>query len=141
MQGTTFVPSTPLDLPTIQTILSRAMAEATLVEARHSAREDIETLCLNLIRAFTSSLVHGDLVPFDAALQQLFDWLEVHDEDAYAWHAALSTLRRGLSYLAPLVPGADLAFADTMIDGARLRPLTISLTSGRDRVVIKSPRK
>jgi signal transduction histidine kinase/DNA-binding response OmpR family regulator/ABC-type sugar transport system substrate-binding protein len=119
-QGTTFAPPTPLDLQTTQTTLSRAMAEATLVEARHSAREDVEALCLNLIRAFTSSLGHGNLAPFDAALQQLFDWLEAHDEDVYAWHATLSTLRRSLSHLASLVPGANHVFAATMIDGARL---------------------
>lgn len=117
---TTLVPATPSDLETTQTTLARAMAEATLVEARHSTRQEIETLCLNLTRAFTSSLGGNDPTPFDAAMQQFFDWLEGHDEDAYAWHAALSTLRRGLSNLLPLVSGANLVFADTMIDRARL---------------------
>jgi len=77
-------------------------------------------LCLDLARAFTSSLGRDDPAPFDAALQQLFGWLEARDEDAYAWHAALSTLRRGLSLLLSLVPGASLVLADTMIDRARL---------------------
>lgn len=117
---TTLVPSTQSDLETTQTTLSRAMAEATLVEARHSTRQEIETLCLNLTRTFTSSQSRNDPALFDAALQQLFDWLEVHGEDAYAWHAALSTLRRGLSNLLPLVPGANLVFANLLIDRARL---------------------
>jgi hypothetical protein len=117
---TTLVLSTQPDLKTTQTTLSRAMAEATLVEARHSTRQGIETLCLNLTRTFTSSLSRNDPAPFDAALQQLFNWLEEHGEDAYAWHAVLSTLRRGLSNLLPLVSGANLVFADTMIDRARL---------------------
>jgi signal transduction histidine kinase/AraC-like DNA-binding protein/ActR/RegA family two-component response regulator len=117
---TTLVPSTPSDLETTQTALARAMAEATLVEARHSTRQEIETLCSNLTRTFTSSLSRSDPAPFDAALQQLFDWLEVHGEDAHAWHAALSTLRCGLPHLVSLVPGAKLVFADAMIDRARL---------------------
>lgn len=117
---TTLVPAAPSDLETAQTTLARAMAEATLVEARHSTRQEIEALCLNLARTFTSSLGGNDPGLFDAAMQQLFDWLEVHGEDAYAWHAALSILRRGLSNLLPLIPGANLVFADTMIDRARL---------------------
>jgi signal transduction histidine kinase/DNA-binding LacI/PurR family transcriptional regulator/AraC-like DNA-binding protein len=116
----TLVPSTSADLETTQAALAWAMAEATLVEARHSTREEIETLCLDLARAFTSSLGGNDPAPFDAAMQQLVDWLEVHGEDAHAWHAALSTLRRGLPHLVSLVPGANLVFADTMIDRARL---------------------
>jgi signal transduction histidine kinase/DNA-binding LacI/PurR family transcriptional regulator/CheY-like chemotaxis protein len=118
--GATLVPSTSTDLETTQSALARAMAAATLVEARHSSRQEIESLCLNLARAFTSSLGCNDPARFDAALQHLFDWLEMHGEDAYAWHAALSTLRRGLANLPALVPGADLVFADTMIDRARL---------------------
>ncbi len=117
---TTLVPAMPSDFETTQTTLARAMAEATLVEARRSTREEIETLCLNLTRTLTSSLSRNDPALFDTALQQLFDWLEVHGEDAYAWQAALSTLRRGLSHLVSLTPGANLVFADTMIDRARL---------------------
>jgi signal transduction histidine kinase/DNA-binding LacI/PurR family transcriptional regulator/CheY-like chemotaxis protein len=117
---TILVPSTQSDLETTQTTLARAMAEATLVEARHSTREEIETLCLDLVRAFTLSLGRDDPALFDDALQHLFDWLEVHGEDAYAWHAAFSTLRRGLSNLLPLLPRANLVFVDTMIDRARL---------------------
>jgi signal transduction histidine kinase/AraC-like DNA-binding protein/ABC-type sugar transport system substrate-binding protein/DNA-binding LytR/AlgR family response regulator len=117
---TTLVPSAQSDLETTQTTLSRAMAEATLVEARHSTRQEIETLCLDLARAFTSSLGDNDPALFDVALQQLFDWLEGRGEDTYAWHAALSTLRRGLSDLLPLVPGANLVFADSLIDQSRL---------------------
>ena len=64
---TTLVPPPPSDLETTQTTLARAMAEATLVEARHSTREEIETLCLDLVRAFASSLGRNDPAPFDAA--------------------------------------------------------------------------
>jgi signal transduction histidine kinase/DNA-binding LacI/PurR family transcriptional regulator/DNA-binding response OmpR family regulator len=120
MPVTALLPEASADLETSQTSLARAMAEATLVEARHSTRQEIEALCLNLARAFTSSLSHGDPGPFDAVMQHLLDWLERHDEDAYAWHAALSNLRHGLPGLTPLIPGASLVFADSLIDRARL---------------------
>lgn len=110
----------PSDPEATQAALACAMAEATLVEARHSTRQEIEAQGLSLVRAFASSLSCGDPGPFDTALQQLFDWFEMHSEDAYAWHAGLSTLRHGLPRLAPLIPGADLVFADTLIDRARL---------------------
>lgn len=114
------LPETPTDLEITQATLARAMAEATLVEVRHSTRQEIETLCLKLTCAFTSSLSHSEPGPFDTAMQHLFDWLERHDEDAYAWHAALSNLRHGLSGLTPLIPRASLVFADSLIDRARL---------------------
>ncbi|MBN1135440.1 MAG: substrate-binding domain-containing protein [Anaerolineae bacterium] len=70
--------ATPSDRQATQAALARAMAEATLVEARHTTRQEIETLSLSLVQAFTSSLSCGDPGPFDTALQQLFDWLEGH---------------------------------------------------------------
>jgi signal transduction histidine kinase/DNA-binding LacI/PurR family transcriptional regulator/DNA-binding response OmpR family regulator len=120
MPVTALPPETSTDLEASLASLARVMAEATLVEARHSTRQEIEGLCLNLARAFTSSLSHGDPGSFDTAMQQLFDWLERHGEDAYAWHAALSNLRHGLPGLTPLLPGASLVFADSLIDRARL---------------------
>ncbi len=117
---TIFTASKPIDLDTIQLALARAMAEATLIEARHSTRAEIENLCLNLTRAFISSLSCDDPRLFDTTLQQLFDWLEIHGEEAYAWHAALSTLRRELFNLLPMIPGANFSFADSLIDRARL---------------------
>jgi signal transduction histidine kinase/DNA-binding response OmpR family regulator len=100
--------------------LACLMADAVLIEAQHSVREDIERLCLNLIRAFSSSLAHNESVPFERALQQLFEWLEAQAEDANAWHAAFSTLRGALTDLLASIPQATLAFADTLIDRARL---------------------
>jgi signal transduction histidine kinase/DNA-binding response OmpR family regulator/ABC-type sugar transport system substrate-binding protein len=111
---------TPADLAATQIALAHAMAEATLVEARYSTPEEIETLCLKLVQAFTASLSRGDPALFGAALQRLFDWLEARNEDVYAWHAALSALRRGWPDQSSLVPRADVVFADTLVDSARL---------------------
>ncbi|HSD85159.1 MAG TPA: substrate-binding domain-containing protein, partial [Anaerolineae bacterium] len=103
-----------------QSALAHLMAEAVHIEAQHSTREDIEQLCLKLIHAFSVSLTATEPAPFDAVLQQLFEWLETQSEDANAWHAAFSTLRGALNDLLASLPGATLAFADALIDRARL---------------------
>ncbi len=114
------LPETPVDLLGLQGVLARTMAEATLVEARHSTRQEFEELSLQLTGAFAASLASGTAGPFDTALQHLVGWLDGRGEDAYSWHAALSNLRRGLSRLAPLIPGASPLFGDSLIDRARL---------------------
>ncbi len=67
-----------------------------------------------------TSLARHTPAEFDTGLQHLFDWIEAHGEDAYAWHTAFSTLRRGLPNLITADSSADLGFADTLVDRARL---------------------
>lgn len=93
--------------------LARAMAEATLVEARRSSLQEIEPLCLELAGAFEVAVKQNNATPFDQALQHLLNWLEAHNEDAFAWHAALSTLH------APHATRYSL-LAHSLIDRARL---------------------
>ena len=112
--------SPALEPGSIQTVLARQMAEATFIEVRRSSRETIDALCLDLTHAFASSLIHHDPRDFEEALQQLAQWLEARGEDAYAWHAALSTLRRSLPNLLTALPGAQPDFADTLVDRARI---------------------
>ncbi|MCX7680528.1 MAG: substrate-binding domain-containing protein, partial [Anaerolineae bacterium] len=115
-----FAPLATSRLETAQAALVPIMAEAVLVEARYSTREEVEGWCSALVRAFTASLAGKDAAPFNTALWHLFEQLEAHGESAHAWQAALSVLRGSLPDLLPLVPGADPAFADILIDGARL---------------------
>ena len=122
-ESSTFIPSafpSRQDSEATQIELAHRMAEAVLREAQHSRREEIAGYCLVLVRAFTSSLCTSDTTPFDLALQKLFDWLERHDEDTQTWQAAISTLRRGLSALQPAINPAGLAWADRLIDRARI---------------------
>ena len=105
---------------TIQIALSSLLAEAVSVEAQHSSRGEIETLGLDLVRAFWSSLARRDPARFDASLQRLVEWIEAQGEDAYAWQAAVSTLRRGLPNLLSMQTEAEPGFADALIDRARL---------------------
>lgn len=115
-----FAPSPPLDIESIQTTLARLMADATFIEVRHSPREKIDEVCLGLTHSFTSSLVSHDPLWFESVLQQLTQWLETQGEDAYTWHAALSTLRRALPSLLSALPGAQADFANILLDRARI---------------------
>lgn len=108
------------ELASIETTLARLMADATFSEVQHSSREKIDSLCLSLTTAFTSSLIHHNPLRFESALQELMQWLEVYDEDAYAWHRALSLLRRALANLLIALPGARPDFANMLIDRARI---------------------
>lgn len=88
---------------------ARAMAQATLVEARISSEQDIQPLCLALAQAYDTALARRDTAPFERALSRLALWVDAHDEDAFAWHAAISALDCPTSPL-----------AHTLIDRARL---------------------
>jgi signal transduction histidine kinase/AraC-like DNA-binding protein/ABC-type sugar transport system substrate-binding protein len=109
-----------LDRSAVASALARAMAEATLVETRYSSFEELETECLALVRAFARSLDRGDSADFAAALQGLLRWIELRDEDAAAWQAALSVFRRNLAVLLPDIPPARLAEAEMVLDDARV---------------------
>ena len=113
-------PPSSVEFETIQIELARAMAKAISIEFQHSPADEIESLCLDLVRAFMVSLDRHSPAQFDAALQQLFDWIEAHGMEAYPWHTALSTLRRGLPGLLSMGLSADLGFADMLVDRARL---------------------
>ena len=113
-------PSLTLEIGTIQTTLAHLMSDAAFIEVRHSPREEIEALCRDFVSAFMSSLKNHDTALFDAELEKLFQWVEVNDEDASAWNAAISTLRSGLPNLLSADSKADATFADALIDRARL---------------------
>ncbi len=92
---------------------AHAMAHSTVIEARRSSLEEIEPVCLALVRGFASALEKNDATDFDDALVQLTNWLDARNEDPFAWHAALSTLHA--SHSSPVSP-----LAHTLIDRARL---------------------
>jgi signal transduction histidine kinase/AraC-like DNA-binding protein/response regulator of citrate/malate metabolism len=101
--------------------LVRAMAEATLIEARHSPLDEVEDWCRRLVEAFTASLGRMDLAPFAAELLALLRWLDARNEDAHAWHAAISILRSGLPALLDQPPAQGVReYADTLLDWARM---------------------
>lgn len=112
--------SPTLDLEEVKARLASRMAKATLVEVRRVPVNQVEDLCFNLANGLVDSMTQNDATPFRLVLQSLLGWLEEHDEDASAWQAALSVLRRNL----PLLSEAGLAhgrtLAESLIDQARL---------------------
>jgi signal transduction histidine kinase/AraC-like DNA-binding protein/ABC-type sugar transport system substrate-binding protein/ActR/RegA family two-component response regulator len=101
--------------------LVRAMAEATLVEARHSVLDEVEDWCRRLVEAFTASLGRRDIAPFAAELLALLRWVDARSEEAHAWHAAISILRHGLPALLEQPPAEGAReFVDALLDWARM---------------------
>ena len=80
----------------VRLALTDLMAETASMEAHQSTPEEIDTLCRNFLDSFIHSLILGNSAQFDGMLQRLVDWIEIHEEDTYAWHMTLSALRRGL---------------------------------------------
>ncbi|HTX92803.1 MAG TPA: substrate-binding domain-containing protein [Anaerolineales bacterium] len=101
-------------------LLAHSMADAAYLEIRHSPYAEVENLCLNIVNTFQESLSRRDPKRFDAELQHIFTWTELHEEDAYAWHTAFSVLRGGLPALRSTVARSDENFADALVDRARI---------------------
>lgn len=106
--------------------IARAMAQATVVEAQHCALAEIEPLCLALVQGFNDAVAQNDPAPFDAALAQLAAWLDFNDEDAFAWHAAVS----GLQSLVSPSPLTHL-----LIDRARLEIAELAQRQATDALL------
>ncbi len=111
------------------------MANAAVIEVRHSPRDEIEVLCQNFLSSYISSLKSHDSTNFDAELEQLFEWIEKHDEDAYAWNGAFSILQSSLPKLLSADSRADPIFADALIDHARLVIAEITHRQATDRLL------
>lgn len=104
----------------VRQALTDLMTETASMEAHQSTHEEIDTLCRNFFDSFFHSLTLRDSTRFDSMLQRLVDWIEIHEEDTYAWHMALSTFCRGLPNLLSLESGIDPIFAEGLVDRARL---------------------
>jgi signal transduction histidine kinase/DNA-binding LacI/PurR family transcriptional regulator/CheY-like chemotaxis protein len=127
--------SLPSDIETSQQVLTQLMAEATFIEVRHSPRKEIEALCSDLVNTFLDSLTDQDPAHFTGGVQRLVDWLEIHDEDGYAWHAAFSILRQGLPGIRSRSQAAQFELADTLIDEARLAVAELTQRQATDALV------
>ncbi len=125
----------PPELDDRKTALAQRMADAMFLETRHSRREEIERLCTDIVQAFTASLSLPNQEKFDVELARLSDWLETRGEDASPWHAAFSTVRRGLPGLLAMIPGAEIHQADALIDGARIAVAELAQRQAADELV------
>lgn len=102
-------------------MIVRAMAEATLVEARYCTLDELESMYHDIVTAFVESVQSSDVTPFEEAVAELLRRVEALDEDAHAWHAAILALRERLSPLLNM-PGlpTDHTLAYRLVDHARL---------------------
>jgi diguanylate cyclase (GGDEF)-like protein len=100
--------------------LAQAMVESLMA---HSAPENVlETrlLCDRLIGAFLQSLQDEDLSHFQVALIEILQRIEILEEDAHAWQAAISVLR--LCIRAPLaseISPQNMHLAEDLLHQAR----------------------
>jgi len=100
--------------------LGRAMAEASLIEARNSLLEDMEVQCLSFIGAFLASLRMQDTNPILNAIKESLNWTDERGEDAHIWQAGIGVLYQQMNTLQSLVPEADMGFVTSLIDRVQL---------------------
>jgi diguanylate cyclase (GGDEF)-like protein len=79
--------------------LAQAMLESLLDETSPANIREIRPLCDRLVDSFIQSLQDGDLSHFQVALIDILQRVEIMQDDAHAWQAAISVLRQGLTSL------------------------------------------
>lgn len=121
--------------------LVHAMAEASLIDARFSREEDLETHLADFLDAVIASLRNHDAAILHDAVDRLFQWTLERGEDAYIWQSATAILPQWLNAILALSSSTDLAFAVGLLDRARTeisdqiqRQSTSALLSYKDRV-------
>jgi signal transduction histidine kinase/DNA-binding LacI/PurR family transcriptional regulator/AraC-like DNA-binding protein len=103
------------------TMLTRSMAETTLIEARYCTFNELEAMCHGIMTAFVTSVQGADVGPFEDAIVEMLRRVEALDEDAHAWHNAILELREHLpALLDTLGLPADHVLAYRLLDQARL---------------------
>ncbi len=110
----------PENISSTKVVLADWMAEIALIEARQSLRKEITDRSKDLAASLIDSLVHQDLELFEDRLQDLYQWLETHPEDAYAWQSVFNTLRNSLPDLLSTIPNQKPGFTTELIEHARL---------------------
>jgi hypothetical protein len=74
ISAASFDSSTTMDIRTYQTALAHMMADCTFVEITYGSHEEIESLCLHLVKGFFSGLEQHDSMPFDNVIKRIADW-------------------------------------------------------------------
>jgi signal transduction histidine kinase/AraC-like DNA-binding protein len=97
--------------------LARAMAESVLLEAGTGPVE-MEAMCRDLVESFIASVQSGDDGSFVDTLLDVLRRVEALDDDAYAWHSALVTLKNELADLSPPLPAPTGVSAEELLDRA-----------------------
>src|SRR5688572_101496 len=88
-----------LDLAVRKLKIAQAMTESVLDETQRFNTDEVQTLCQRLTDAFISSLEKEDPSSFQELVDELLRHVEVEDDDAHIWQAAISILRREMPAL------------------------------------------
>jgi diguanylate cyclase (GGDEF)-like protein len=109
-----------MDLQRFKEDLSQAMLESLLAETTPSNIQDSRPLCDRLVEAFLLSLQDGDLSHFQIALIEVLQRIEMLDDDAHAWQAAVSVLRLGAhTFLSDDCGSRRAEYAEDLLHQAR----------------------
>ena len=100
--------------------LSRAMAEASLIEARNSLLEDLQAQCISFLNALLQSLRIQDAKVIMQEVKRVLAWTDERDEDPHIWQTGLAVLYQKVNVLLQLVPQAEQIFLTNLIDRIRL---------------------
>jgi len=100
--------------------LSRAMAEASLIEARNSLLEDLHEQCSSFLDALLDSLKFHDANFIMREVKKVLAWTDERDEDAHIWQAGMAILYQNTSSLHNLAPQISQTFIASLIDRVHL---------------------
>lgn len=121
------------------TQLAHEMAEASIIDARNSLIEELESHMVTILNVFLNSLRNNqpDLVLDEIA--RALAWSEERGEDAHIWQTATAVLLQKLNTLLLLVTDVDPVYAASLLDRVRLeisdqiqRQITRSMLSHLD---------
>lgn len=101
-------------------VLSRAMADASLIEARNSLFEDVQAQCTFFLDALLSSLKKQHVMIVMQELKQVLAWTDERGEDPHIWQTGLAVLYQHAATLLQLVPTAEQSFLTNLLDRIRL---------------------
>jgi signal transduction histidine kinase/DNA-binding LacI/PurR family transcriptional regulator/CheY-like chemotaxis protein len=100
--------------------LARAMAEASLIEARNSLLEDLQQQCSTFLDASLNSLRLRDIGPILTEIKRVLTWTDERGEDAHIWQAGIAMLYQQMNTLMKLVPDAEQGFVTSLIDRVQI---------------------
>ena len=100
--------------------LSRAMAEASMIEARNSLFEDLYAQCNSFLNAFLESLKNQDAQVILQEVKRVLTWTDEHDEDPHIWQTGLAVLSQRAAAFLEIIPQSGQVFLTNLIDRIRL---------------------
>lgn len=96
------------------------MAEASLIEARNSLLEDLESQCASFLISFLESLKQRNADIIMKEIERIIAWTDENGEDPHIWQAGTAILYQKISTLLTLAPQVNRVFITSLIDRIHL---------------------